>query len=111
MALKFADGVTFGSSNNPGTQILVAKVARDDYTINDVFFFRIAISKALGISHYQLYFCSISSGCLELNCSIADWMYSEVFPLTDQQFQSLANIGIIKLTCGDFTYPIQEVTV
>jgi hypothetical protein len=110
MALKLADAFKFGLSNIPGTQILVAKLARDDYTINDVFFFRNAIPKALGLSQYKLYFCSIDAGCLELKYCIPDWMYSEVFPLTNQQIlQSLANIGIIKLTCGDFNYPIQEI--
>ena len=56
MALKLADAFKFGLSNIPGTQILVAKLARDDYTINDVFFFRNAIPEALGLSQYRLYF-------------------------------------------------------
>ena len=43
VAIKCADGIEFGLSDIPGTEVMIAKVAKDDYTLNDLFFFRQAI--------------------------------------------------------------------
>ena len=102
VAIKCADGIVFGLSDVPGTKVLVAKVARDDYTFNDLFFFRQAIPDALKMSQYRLYFCSVHFGCLELKYCIPDYIYSVLFLLTDEHLLSLANIGVIKLSCGRF---------
>ena len=111
VAIKCADGIEFGLSDVPGTKVLVAKVARDDYTLNDLFFFRQAIPDALKMSQYRLYFCSVHFGCLELKYCIPDYIYSVLFPLTDEHLLSLANIGVIKLSCGSFEYEIKEVNI
>ena len=111
VAIKCADGIEFGLSNIPGTKVLVAKVDRDDYTLNDLFFFHQAIRDALGMSQYRLYFCSVDRGCLELQYSIPEFLYSVLFPLTDEQVLSLANIGVIKLSCGSFKYDIEKVII
>ena len=111
VAVKCADGIEFGLSDIPGTRVMIAKVAKDDYTLNDLFFFRQAIRDALGMSQYKLYFCSIDRGCLELQYSIPEFLYSVLFPLTDEQVLSLANIGVIKLSCGSFKYDIEKVTI
>ena len=111
VAIKCADGIEFGLSDIPGTEVMIAKVARDGYTLNDLFFFRQAIRDALGMSQYRLYFCSVDRGCLELQYSIPEFLYSVLFPLTDEQVLSLANIGVIKLSCGSFKYDIEKVTI
>ena len=111
VAIKCADSIEFGLSDIPGTEVMIAKVARDDYTLNDLFFFRQAIRDALGMSQYRLYFCSIDHGCLELQYSIPEFLYSVLFPLTDEQVLSLANIGVIKLSCGSFKYDMEKVII
>ena len=111
VAIKCADGIEFGLSDIPGTEVMIAKVAKDDYTLNDLFFFRQAIRDALGMSQYKLYFCLVRSGCLELQYSIPEFLYSVLFPLTDEQVLSLANIGVIKLSCGSFKYDIEKVII
>ena len=111
VAIKCADGIEFGLSDVPGTKVLIAKVAKDDYTFNDLFFFRQAIPDAFKMSQYRLYFCSVHFGCLELKYCIPDYIYSVLFPLTDEHLLSLANIGIIKLSCGSFEYEIKEVNI
>ena len=111
VAIKCADGIEFGLSDIPGTEVMIAKVARDDYTLNDLFFFRQAIQNALGMSQYTLYFCLVRSGCLELQYSIPEFLYSVLFPLTDEQVLSLANIGVIKLSCGSFKYDMEKVII
>ena len=80
----------------PGTKVMIAKVARTDYTLNDLYFFHKAIADALEVPNYQFYFCKIRDGCMELKYSIPDFLYSLLFPLTNKQSHSLAEIGIIK---------------
>ena len=56
-----------------------------------------AIADALEVPKYQFYFCKIEDGCMELKFFIPDFLYSLVFPLTNQQCHSLVEIGIIKM--------------
>ena len=113
VAIKHADVIEFGQSDVPGTKVLTAKVARDDYTLNDLFFFYRAIPESLKVPliEYSFYFCSIGSGCCELKYCIPDYIYSVLFPLTDEHLLSLANIGVIKLSCDSFEYEIKEVNI
>ena len=95
-AVQIADSIEFGLSDVPGTKVMIAKVARDDYTLNDLYFFHKLIADALEVPEYKFYFCMIDDGCMELKYSIPDFLYSVLFPLTNQQCHSLAEIGIIK---------------
>uniref|UniRef100_A0A1X7T687 Uncharacterized protein n=1 Tax=Amphimedon queenslandica TaxID=400682 RepID=A0A1X7T687_AMPQE len=55
--LKDADALEFGITDAPhGTKVLIAKVDRDDYTLDDLFFFRSAIPKECDIPHYIFIF-------------------------------------------------------
>ena len=100
-AVLIGDAIQFGLSDVPGTKVMVAKVEKDDYTSSDLYFFHKAIADALEVPNYQFFFCEIGDGCMELKYSIPDFLYSLLFPLTNQQCHSLAEIGIIKMTCGD----------
>ena len=96
-AVQFRDATEFGISDVPGTKIMIAKVACTDYSLNDLYFFHKAIADALEVPNYQFYFCKIGDGCMELKYSIPDFLYSLLFPLTNQQRHSLAEIGIIRM--------------
>ncbi|XP_019856955.1 PREDICTED: uncharacterized protein LOC109585353 [Amphimedon queenslandica] len=108
-AVQIAESIEFGLSDVPGTKIMIAKVARDDYTLNDLYFFHKLIADALEVSEYDFYFCTIQNGCMELKYSIPDFLYSVLFPLTNQQCHSLAKIGIIKITCHDYVHEMKQV--
>ena len=57
--LTNVDAVQFGIKGvPPGTRVMIAKVDRNDYTMDDLFFFRRAIPKGLDIPEYDLYFSS-----------------------------------------------------
>ena len=101
--------IQFGLSDVPGTKVMVAKVEKDDYTLNDLYFFHKAIPDALEVPKYQLYFCTIENGCMELKYCIPDFLYFLLFPLTNQQCHSLAEIGIIKMTCGEYVHEPKKV--
>ena len=108
-AVQIADSIEFGLSDVPGTKVMIAKVARDDYTLNDLYFFHKLIADALEVPKFKFYFCTIDDGCMELKYSIPDFLYSVLFPLTNQQCQSLAEIGIIKMICHEYVHEMKQV--
>ena len=108
--LKDADAVQFGVKGvPPGTRVMIAKVDRDDYTLDDIFFFRRAISKGLDIPEYDLHFRSVHPSSVCLGYLIPEYLYSLLFPLTTKLQQQLASIGITELTCGEDKYDLREV--
>uniref|UniRef100_A0A1X7TCD5 Uncharacterized protein n=1 Tax=Amphimedon queenslandica TaxID=400682 RepID=A0A1X7TCD5_AMPQE len=107
-AVQIADSIEFGLSDVPGTKVMIAKVARDDYTLNDLYFFHKLIADALEVPQYKFYFCTIDDGCMELKYSIPDFLYSVLFPLTNQQCDSLAEIRIIKITCHKYVHEMKQ---
>ena len=108
--LKDADAVQFGVKGvPPGTRVMIAKVDRDDYTLDDLFFFRRAIPKGLDIPEYDLHFRSVHLSSLCLGYLIPEYLYSLLFPLTQKLQQQLASIGITELTCGEDKYDLREV--
>ena len=108
--LKDADAIQFGIKGvPPGTKVMIAKVDRDDYTLDDLFFFRRAIPKELGISEIRFYFSVVTPGSLKFNHLIPEYLYSLLFPLTQKLQQQLASIGITELTCGEDKYDLREV--
>ena len=108
-AVQVKDATEFGISDVPGTKIMIAKVARTDHSLNDLYFFHKAIADALEVPNYQFYFCKIDDGCMELKYCIPDFLYSLLFPLTNQQCHLLADIGIIKMTCGEYVHEPKKV--
>ena len=108
-AVQIADSIEFGLSDVPGTKVMIAKVARDDYTLNDLYFFHKLIADALEVPEFKFYFCTIDDGCMELKYSIPDFLYSVLFPLTNQQCHSLAEIGIIKMICHEHVHEMKQV--
>uniref|UniRef100_A0A1X7UII3 Uncharacterized protein n=1 Tax=Amphimedon queenslandica TaxID=400682 RepID=A0A1X7UII3_AMPQE len=110
--LKDADAVQFGVKGvPPGTRVMIAKVDRDDYTLDDLFFFHRAISKCLDIPQYDLYFSFVYDGSLCLGYLIPEYLYSLLFPLTTKLQQQLASIGITELTCGEDKYDLREFSI
>ncbi|XP_019859009.1 PREDICTED: uncharacterized protein LOC109587214 [Amphimedon queenslandica] len=110
--LKDADAVQFGVKGlPPGTRVMIAKVDRDDYTLDDIFFFRRAIPEGLDIPEYDLHFCFVYDGSLCLGYLIPEYLYSLLFPLTTKLQQQLASIGITELTCGEDKYDLREFSI
>uniref|UniRef100_A0A1X7TDZ0 Death domain-containing protein n=1 Tax=Amphimedon queenslandica TaxID=400682 RepID=A0A1X7TDZ0_AMPQE len=110
--LKDADAVQFGVKGvPPGTRVMIAKVDRDDYTLDDIFFFRRAIPKGLDIPEYDLHFRSVHLSSLCLGYLIPEYLYSLLFPLSTKLQQQLASIGITELSCGEDKYDIREFSI
>ena len=109
--LKDVDAVQFGITDvPPGTRVMIARVDRDDYTLDDLFFFYRAIPNELDVPEVKIYFRKVQFGCLHLEHLIPDYLYSLLFPLTPKLQQQLASIGITELTCGEYVYHLKEVS-
>ena len=109
--LKDVDAVQFGITDvPPGTRVMIARVDRDDYTLDDLFFFCRAIPNELDVPEVKIYFRKVHFGSLHLEHLIPDYLYSLLFPLTPKLQQQLASIGITELTCGEYVYHLKEVS-
>ena len=105
--LKDVDAVQFGITDvPPGTKVMIARVDHDDYTLDDLFFFRRTIPREMDVPHIKIYFQQVRIGCLHLEHLIPDYLYSLLFPLTPKLQQQLASIGISELTCGEHVYQV-----
>lgn len=110
-AVQYGDAIDFGLPRDYlNCRVMIVKVTRDDYSMNDMFFFHEAIPKALFIENYRFHLCRVDRGCLQLTYSVPDFLYSVLFPLSTQQCHSLAEIGIFKVTCGDYAYDMEQVS-
>ena len=109
--LKDVDAIQFGITDvPPGTRVMIAKVDRDDYKLDDLFFFQGTISRCLDVPEYPLYFRYVRLGSLCLGYLIPDYLYSILPPPTPELQQQLASIGITELTCGEYEYHLKEVS-
>ena len=109
--LREVEAIKFGITDAPhGTRVMIAQVDHDNYTLDDLFFFRRAIPKKLNIPHIKIYFRRVHCSSLHLEHLIPDYLYSLLFPLTEELQQQLASIGIIELTCGKHVYHLKEVS-
>ena len=109
--LKDAEAVQFGNFNrppSPATKIMIAKVDRDDYTLDDIFFFHKAIPEELNVTEYELYFSFVYTSSLCLEYWIPDFLYSVLFPLSIKKQQQLADIGITELSCDEYFYGLKK---
>ena len=105
--LTDVDAVQFGITDvPPGTRVMIARVDRDDYTLDDLFFFCRAIPNELDVPEVKIYFRKVHFGSLHLEHLIPDYLYSLLFPLTPKLQQQLASIGITELTCGEHIYQV-----
>ena len=108
--LKDVDAVQFGVTDAPsGSRVMIARVDRHDYTLDDLFFFHRVIPECLDVPEYDLYFSFVRIGSLCLGFLIPDYLYSLFFPLTTKLQQRIAHIGITELTCGEHVYHFKEV--
>ena len=62
-AVQIVDSIEVGLSDVPGTKVMIATVAIDDYTLNDLYFFHKLIADAIEVPDYiKFYFCTIENG-------------------------------------------------
>lgn len=76
-------------------------------SLNDLREFRFNISKILKVSHYIVRLYCIEKGCIRLTFQIPYFVKQRSFPLTSKQKDSLLQLGVRSLICGDYEFPIE----
>ena len=63
------------------------------------------IGDILRVEPSTLYLCRIDDGCIELLFQVPPFVEEDIFPLSMEQERSLTSVGVIKLTCGNYSFP------
>ena len=73
-------------------------------SLNDLHEFRFNISKILKVSSYVIRLCCIEKGCIRLTFQIPYFVKQRCFPLSSEQSDSLLQLGVLSLVCGDYEF-------
>ena len=92
-----------GPGAMPGHTPLCVKVETDYDKLVEIKQFQCRLCLLLQISFLRL--SSIEEGCLQLTFLIPQFVQDAIFPLSTKQELSLKELGVFKLTCGDYHYP------
>ena len=76
----------------------------EECSINHLRHFTSHLAKILNLPIGLLVLDSVAPGCLELIVQVPQPSYRNVFPLSSQQEQDLAALGVIKISAGDYQY-------
>ena len=80
----------------------------DNCTVAQIEVFRHKLSKILHLSSQGiLRLCRIDKGCFHLRFQIPSFVQQEVFPLSREQEIALEDEDVIKLTCGEYQFPVK----
>ena len=84
----------------------------ENYTIAEIEGFRHQICEILRVSSQGiLRLCRIDKGCVLLTFQVPLFVQQKIFPLSGEQQTVLAAKGVIKLTCGEYQFLLQEDSV
>ena len=78
----------------------------DDYTVAELEGFCHKLSEILDISLGILCLCRVDKGCLQLMFQVPSFVQQRIFPLSREQERALAVLGVTRLTCGDYSSPV-----
>ena len=80
----------------------------DNYKVAQIERFRQKLSEILCVSSQGiLRLCRVDKGCLQLMFQVPIFVQQEIFPLSGEQEESLAAIGVIRLTCGEYQFLVK----
>ena len=80
----------------------------DNYTVAQIEEFRHKLSKILHLSSQGiLRLCRVEKGCIQLRFQVPLFVQQEIFPLSREQERVLADVGVIKLTCGEYKFLVK----
>lgn len=65
------------------------------------------IAHILGVSRHTLFLCCVEKGCVQLTFMVPNYISDEIFPLTTEQEETLPEIGVTSLHCGNYYFTCQ----
>lgn len=99
----------FGHTIDKGKTDLVVKYEgswdpNEGCSLENVLRLRNYLADILEVESETLYLCQIDKGCVELVFQVPFFVEDDIFPLSVDQEQSLAFVGVIRLTCGSYQF-------
>ena len=99
----------FGSRVSEDSTDLIVKLdsSYDDCTLCYLEELETKLSDILQLEHGVMRLCHVLPGCYELTFQVPSSVESDTFPLSPDQEAALKALGVIRLQCGDYTYPLE----
>lgn len=98
------------SAPKPGVANLLMKVEGvEKYNLKHLAELISQVSTAISVSQHTLQLCSVERGGVQLNFQVPHFVKEAIFPLTDEQRESLASRQIILVRCEKWTYEVSPV--
>ena len=96
----------FGHVDKEKTDLVVKVVwsPREECTLETILRLHYSLGDILGVKPETLHLCRIDEGCIELRFQVPSFVEEDIFGLSTQQEQSLTSVGVIRLTCGSYTF-------
>ena len=79
----------------------------DNYTVAQIEGLCHKLSEVLKVSQGILRLCRIDKGCFQLMFQVPSSIKCEMLPLSREQEWSLADMGVIRLTCGEYQFLVK----
>ena len=103
----------YGSQNETDSVIIIKLGAPkyEDSTLGQLEQFIDELSEILKLTQDGvLRLCRVLPGCVEMTLLAPSFVESDAFPLSPDQEVALKALGVIRLRCGDYTYPSEVKT-
>ena len=65
----------------------------------------------LGLMQGVLRLCAVKKGCFEITMQAPAHIQKIIFPLSSHQETELCNLKIVRLTCGNYEFKVNEITL
>ena len=98
--------VQVGPAQTPNSTELYVKLESDYDKLVDLKQFECRLSFILEVLIHVLRLSSIDKGCIQLLFLIPTFFQKAIFPLSPEQEAALKELGIIKLSCGNYQFPV-----
>ena len=79
----------------------------DKYTVQATKGLCHQLSNILCVSSGILRLCRVDKGCFQLMFQVPCFVQQEIFPLSREQKKALADMSVIRLTCGDYQFQVK----
>ena len=80
----------------------------DSYEMEALNVFRVNVAIVFGLEGHTLLLHTVEKGCLQLTFQIPHFVEDILFPITTKQQQTLRNLGVARITCGDHDIDLQN---
>ena len=94
---------------SPDSTELFVKLESDYEKLVELKQFQYQLSFVLEVSVHVLRLSSVKDGCIEIIFLIPNFVQETSFPLSPEQEAMLLELGVVKLSCGDYHFPTQVI--